>query len=70
MDAMESANSVGAESLGMADPAAARTEAIAVLGALVKAHPELRGNFHGLWAYAEKDGKVTPVMELPMAQIP
>ncbi|MFZ1013838.1 MAG: hypothetical protein WCC26_13245 [Terracidiphilus sp.] len=58
------------ESLGISDPAATRTEAIAVLGALVKAHPELKGNFHGMWAYASKDGKVTPVMELPMAQIP
>ncbi|HUB28774.1 MAG TPA: hypothetical protein VL967_03715 [Terracidiphilus sp.] len=58
------------ESLGIADPAAARTEAIAVLSALVKAHPELKQNFHGLWAYASKDGKVTPVMELPMGQIP
>jgi hypothetical protein len=58
------------DSLGISDPAATRTEALAVLGALVKAHPELRDNFHGLWAYASKDGKVTPVMELPMSQIP
>jgi hypothetical protein len=58
------------ESLGISDPAAVRTEAMAVLSALLKAHPELRGNFHGLWAYASRDGKATPVMELPMAQIP
>jgi hypothetical protein len=58
------------ESLGISDPAAARTEAIAVLSALLKAHPELRQDFHGLWAYASKDGKATPVLELPMAQIP
>ncbi|HWA95923.1 MAG TPA: hypothetical protein VG844_15075 [Terracidiphilus sp.] len=58
------------ESLGMADPAAQRTEAIAVLSALLKAHPELRTNFHGLWANASKDGKVTPVLELPMEKIP
>lgn len=58
------------ESLGIADPAATRTEAVAVLSALLKAHPDLRENFHGLWAYASKDGKVTPVIELPMAQIP
>lgn len=58
------------ESLGLADPAAMRTEAIAVLSAVLKAHPDLRANFHGLWAYASKDGKVTPVLELPMAQIP
>ncbi len=58
------------ESLGMADPAAQRTEAIAVLSAVVKEHPELKQSFHGLWAYASHDGKVTPVLELPMAQIP
>lgn len=58
------------ESLGIADPAASRTEAVAVLSAVLKAHPEFRESFHGLWAYAEHDGKVTPVIELPMAQIP
>jgi hypothetical protein len=47
-----------------------RTEAIAVLGALLKAEPGLRENFHGMWAYASTNGKVTPVMELPMGQIP
>ena len=62
--------SVTYESLGITDPAASRTEAIAVLSALLKAHPELRESFHGLWAVASKDGKLTPVMELPMAQIP
>lgn len=58
------------DSLGMTDPAAARTEATAVLSAVLRAHPDLRGNFHGLWAYAVRDGKPTPVMELPMGQIP
>jgi hypothetical protein len=58
------------ESVGVTDPAAARTEAVAVLSALLKAQPDLRQNFHGLWAYAMKDGKLTPVIELPMGQIP
>lgn len=58
------------ESMGITDPAALRTEATAVLSALVKTHPGMRENFHGLWAYAVKDGKPSPVMELPMAQIP
>jgi len=58
------------ESTGVTDPAALRTEAITVLSALLKAQPGLRANFHGLWAYAVKDGKRTPIMELPMAQIP
>jgi hypothetical protein len=58
------------ESTGVTDPAAMRTEAVTVLSAFLKARPGLRAAFHGLWAYAAKDGKRTPVMELPMAQIP
>jgi hypothetical protein len=58
------------QSTGSTDPAVARTEAIAVLGAFLKSQPGLRENFHGMWAYASTNGKVTPVMELPMAQIP
>jgi hypothetical protein len=58
------------ESAGVTDPAAARTEAVAALSALLKAQPGLRANFHGLWAYAMRDGKRTPVIELPMSQIP
>jgi hypothetical protein len=58
------------ESIGITDPAAQRTEAIAVLSAFLKTQPGLRENFHGMWAYAVKDGKQTPVLELPMAQIP
>ncbi len=58
------------ESTGVTDPAAVRTEATAVLSAFLKAQPSLRQNFHGLWAYATRDNKATPVMELPMAQIP
>jgi hypothetical protein len=58
------------ESTGVTDPAAQRTEAVAVLTALLKAQPGLRSSFHGLWAYAVKDGKPAPVMELPMDKIP
>ena len=58
------------ESMGVTDPAASRTEAIAVLSALLKKHPGLKENFHGLWAHAMKDGKRTFAIELPMAQIP
>jgi hypothetical protein len=58
------------ESAGVTDPAAQRTEAISVFSAFLKAQPGIRSNFHGLWGYAMKDGKRTPVMELPMAQIP
>ena len=58
------------QSTGVTDPAAVRTEAVAVLSAVLKAQPGLRENFHGLWAYALRDGKRMPVIELPMAQIP
>jgi len=58
------------ESAGSVDPAVARTEAMAVLSALLKAQPGLKQNFHGMWAYASTNGKVTPVIELPMTQIP
>ena len=58
------------ESIGVTDPAAVRTEAIAVLSALLKTRPELRSTFHGLWALSSQNGKVTPIIELPMAQIP
>ncbi len=58
------------QSTGVTDPAALRTEATAVMSAFLKAQPGIKANFHGLWAYAEKDGKQTPVMELPMKQIP
>lgn len=58
------------ESAGITDPAAQKTEAVAVLGALLKAKPELRKSFHGMWAYASNAGKVSPIMELPMGQIP
>jgi hypothetical protein len=57
-------------STGVTDPAALHTEATAVMSAFLKAQPGIRANFHGLWAYAEKDGKRNPVMELPMEKIP
>jgi hypothetical protein len=62
--------SVVYESTGVIDPAAIRTEATAVLTALLKAQPGLRSSFHGLTAYALKDGKQTAVLGLLMAQIP
>jgi len=58
------------ESTGVTDPAALRTEATSVMTAFLKAQPGIRANFHGLWAIAVKNGQHTPVMELPMAQIP
>jgi hypothetical protein len=58
------------ESTGVSTPAAQHTEAVAVLSALLKAQPGLRESFHGLWAIAQYNGKRTPIIELPTAQIP
>ena len=58
------------EGTGITDPTPARAEAIAVMSALLKLHPELRENFHGLWAYAEKDGRRNYAIELAMHDIP
>ena len=58
------------QSTGVTDPAAQRTEAIAVFSAFLKAQPGIRSNFHGLWAYAVTNGKRMPIIELPMTQIP
>jgi hypothetical protein len=58
------------EGTGLTEPVAARAEAIAVASAFLKLHPDLRENFHGLWAYAEKDGKRSYAIELAMHDIP
>ncbi|HEY9126828.1 MAG TPA: hypothetical protein VIM62_06860 [Acidobacteriaceae bacterium] len=58
------------ESAGTADPAAARAEAVAVMSALLKVHPGIREHFHGLWAYAERDGRQNYAIELAMHDIP
>ena len=58
------------EGSGITEPVAARAEAVAVMSGLLKLHPDLRDNFHGLWAYAEKDGKQSFAVELAMHDIP
>jgi hypothetical protein len=58
------------EGTGLTDPAASRAEATSVMSAFLKLHPELRENFHGLWAYAEKDGRRSFAIELAMHDIP
>ena len=58
------------EGTGLTEPQAARAEAVAVMSALLKLHPELRNSFHGLWAYAEKDGKQSYAIEQAMHDIP
>lgn len=58
------------EGTGLTDPQAERNEAIGVMSGFLKLHPELRDNFHGLWAYAENDGKRSYAVELAMHDIP
>ena len=58
------------EGSGITEPVAARAEAVAVMSALLKLHPDLRDNFHGLWAYAEKDGRQSFAVEVAMHDIP
>lgn len=52
------------------DPVAARAQVTAVMRALLQAHPELEGAFHGLWVYANTPGNQHPfALELPMKEI-
>lgn len=54
----------------IADLAATRQQNIAVMQAMLRAHPELRQAFHGLWVYAVAPGQDPFGIELPMNQIP
>ena len=48
------------------DPVAARARTVAVMKALLAAHPELREGFHGLWAFADTPTGQPFSLELPM----
>ena len=54
---------------GSVDPVFARAQAILLMEAMLKEHPELRANFHGLWVYADSAGHQPFAVELPMDQI-
>ncbi len=54
---------------GAVDPVFARAQALQLMQATLKQHPELRANFHGLWVYADSPGHQPFAVELPMAQI-
>ncbi len=55
---------------GGSDAVAARAETVDVMKALLKAHPELREGFHGLWVFADGASGAVFSLEQPMAQIP
>jgi hypothetical protein len=52
------------------DAVAARAETVNVMKALLKAHPELRDGFHGLWVFADGPGGAVFSLEQPMSEIP
>ncbi len=54
---------------GNVDPVFARAQAVLLMQAMLKEHPELRANFHGLWVYADSAGHQPFAVELPMEQI-
>ena len=54
----------------VADPVAARKDALTLMAVLLKQHGELRGNFHGLWVYQTTAGGQSFAVEQPMSAIP
>ncbi len=54
----------------VADPVAARKDAITLMSALLRQHPELRSNFHGLWVYENTPGGQSFAVEQPMNALP
>ncbi len=61
---------VDAKVPSVSDPVAARKDALALMAALLKDHPELRANFHGLWVYETTPAKQTFAVEQPMTALP
>ena len=61
---------VDTEVQSVADPVAARKDALTLMAALVKEHPELRGNFHGFWVYQTTAAGQTFAVEQPMSALP
>jgi hypothetical protein len=52
------------------NPVAARAQAIDLMQALLRQHPELREAFDGIWVRAEQGNASIYALELPMKQIP
>jgi hypothetical protein len=51
------------------DPVAARAQNVALMKAMLDAHPELRDGFHGLWVFADAPGQQPYGNELAMDEI-
>ena len=61
---------VDARVASVADPVAARKDALALMAALLKQHAELRPNFHGLWIFESTAAGQTFAVEQPMSALP
>jgi hypothetical protein len=55
---------------GVADPVAARKDALAVMAALLAAHPGMRTAFHGIWVYETTPAGQSFAIEQPMSALP
>ncbi len=54
----------------VADPVASRKNALTLMSTLLKQHPDLRANFHGLWVYESTPAGQTFAVEQPMSALP
>ncbi len=54
----------------VADPVASRKNALTLMSTLLKQHPDLRANFHGLWVYESTSAGQTFAVEQPMSALP
>jgi hypothetical protein len=51
------------------DPISARQQVTSVMLAVLRAHPEVREAFHGIWVHAGQGSASAFALELPMDQI-
>ena len=54
----------------VADPVASRKNALTLMSTLLKQHPDLRANFHGLWVYENTSTGQSFAVEQPMSALP
>ena len=57
------------DAASVSDPVATRTTTVALMKAMLTAHPDLKDNFRGLWLYANAPNQQPFSLELPVAQI-
>ncbi len=60
---------VNYDAASVSDPVATRTTTVALMKAMLSAHPDLKDNFRGLWLYANAPNQQPFSLELPVAQI-